>query len=129
MQDNAEKQALVDSPDTQFPLVDYLDAHSGWKIILPDVIKTAAKEERSIYSKKMKEKIGKDYKSKESLYTSLAAKIKSGGMYIGMLSGIGASKLSPISGSVETGGGGVDDCSNVMLGTAYSTLLGFDKPQ
>jgi hypothetical protein len=123
-QDKLEKQSRTpstdESEDTQFPLVDYLDAHSGWALILPDVIKTAAHDEESIYSKKMKEKIAPDYKaSQASLYTSLAAKIKSGGVYIGMLSGIGK----------DVGTGEKEGYEGVMMGSAYASLLGFDKPQ
>jgi hypothetical protein len=118
MQDNSSRQDSEES----FPLADYLDAHSGWNLILLDLIKTASREQESIYSKKMKEKISGGAVSQSSLYASLANKIKSGGLYIGMLSGL----KGTASAEVEKAGKSEDDYSNVMLETPYAVHLGFD---
>lgn len=124
---------------TPFPLVDYLDSHSGWVSILPDIVKNTSVDERGIYSKKMKEKINPNYvKSSSTLYTSLTSKIKTSGLYFGMFSGISGSlkksTSSDMSSKNDVSGSSEDvvdlnDFSNVMLGSSFATQLGFEVEQ
>lgn len=116
--------------ERQFPLVTYLDAHTGWACILPNLISTTVADERGIYSKKMREKISPDFLAKQSestLYSSLASKIKSGNMFFSMLAGFaGTARTSDEDKSSASAEDAQEDAEHdVMLGSQYAIALGF----